>query len=191
MPEVPSTGLACPVQVWQRGLAMDMVYTAIHDASDQPFKGMDHGLAAPDTGVCHGALLDLVTRYCTVFTMNNTLFLSIMIFLYHLWVTYGERMTKKTTAPASSRLSLSKATTPAMAHHCSPWSPAVPQALVAMRTPARTGEAWQSTRGHRQILPRSVNSASLVPALFPACLPAGPTPRARLPSWGRPAHLLR
>jgi hypothetical protein len=57
MPEVPSTGLACPVQVWQWGLAMHMVQTSIHDASDQPFKGMDLGLAAPDAGVRHGSLL--------------------------------------------------------------------------------------------------------------------------------------
>ncbi len=57
MPEVPLTGLACPVKVEQGRLAMDIVHGPIHDASDQTFKGMDVGLAAPDAGLRHGSLL--------------------------------------------------------------------------------------------------------------------------------------
>jgi hypothetical protein len=57
MNDVPLTRLAFAVQGVQRGLAMDIVQTAIHDASHQTFKGMDLSCAAPDTWVRHGSLL--------------------------------------------------------------------------------------------------------------------------------------
>jgi len=82
MHELPSTGLACPVKVLQGGLAMDMVQTPIHDASDQTFKGLDVRFAAPTAGLRHGALLYHGETFRKGFMIDNTLFLSkILIYL--------------------------------------------------------------------------------------------------------------
>jgi hypothetical protein len=57
MHDVPLTRLAFAVQGLQGGLAMAIVHTAVHDASDKTFKRMDVRCAAPDRGVRHGSLL--------------------------------------------------------------------------------------------------------------------------------------
>jgi hypothetical protein len=84
MHKLPLTGLAFAVKVEQGGLAMHMVPPWIHEAPYQPFNGMELGLAAPDTGVRHGALLsvrDTVPKrlYCQLYSLkvNYVLFSSI------------------------------------------------------------------------------------------------------------------
>jgi hypothetical protein len=57
MHEVPLTGPAFAVKGLQGGHTTHIVPALIYDASDQPLKGMDVSLAAPDTGVRHGTLL--------------------------------------------------------------------------------------------------------------------------------------
>jgi hypothetical protein len=77
MHELPLTGLTFPIKVLQVGLAIDIVHTAIQDASDQPFKGMDLDFAAPAAGLRHGSLLypgDTVPQSFCV--MDNAHFLS-------------------------------------------------------------------------------------------------------------------
>jgi hypothetical protein len=95
MHELPSTGLAFPMQVLQGGFAMHMVHTSIHDASDQTFKGMDLRFAAPAAGLRHGSLLYHGETFRQDCYINNTIFLSLMIFLYQPGVTYVERMTNE------------------------------------------------------------------------------------------------
>jgi hypothetical protein len=58
MHDVPLTSPAFAVQGLQGGLAVHKVPLAIHNASYQPFKGMDLRFAATDTGVRHSFLLD-------------------------------------------------------------------------------------------------------------------------------------
>jgi hypothetical protein len=73
MHNVPVTRHALTVQGLQRGLAMHMVLPRIHHASNQSFKGMDLGLAARDTGLRYGSLLDMHNRfarrfYCPIYS---------------------------------------------------------------------------------------------------------------------------
>src|SRR5919108_5710488 len=108
MNDVPLTGLACPVEVLQGGLAMHIVQTPIHDAPNQTFKGMVGGFAAPDARVRHGSLLAVrdtypKSFYCSVYSLlvNYDIFLSMK----------GIHLTKM-TAPASGMYPASTATTP-------------------------------------------------------------------------------
>ena len=74
MHDVPLTRLAFAVQGLQRRLAMDIVQTAIHDASHKAFKGMDLRCAAPDTGSVMALSFMVVTHFRNIFTSDNTLF---------------------------------------------------------------------------------------------------------------------